>query len=69
MNALTLCDIESTLVRQPKAVARRVIETYGEEAEYEVFLNVPDTPVRSALLQVIAKVRKEDEIRSWNRSN
>jgi len=69
MNVVTLCNVEDILVKQPKGVARRVIETFGEQAEEEIILRVPDGPVRSALLKVIVNVRKEDEIRSWNRSN
>jgi len=69
MNLVTLCQVEDTLIKQPKSVARRVIETFSEQAEEEIILRVPDGPVRGALLKVITDVRKEDEIRSWNRSS
>ncbi len=69
MNVVTLTKLDAVMGKQPVSVARRVLETYGEAAEAELLLRIPDVPARNALIRLVGRIRKDDEIKAWNRSN
>ena len=69
MNTEVMIRIEDILFRQPKSVARRVLETYGDDAEKEIYRVLPDGAVRKVLLDTVKLVRSQIETREWNNSN
>ena len=67
MNALLTTQIEMITSRQPKAVARRVLELHGDNAESEILRLLTPGPVRDVLLHLVATVREQDKDSRWNK--